>query len=305
MRHFNGKIQISRWSIYLLLMILAAGSLYPFIFMFLTSLTQKKIMTASFDFSAMDLRNYKNLLSGFPILTYVKNSLIVVSCACFFNVVIATLAGYAFAKKKFPLKEVIFWLYLATLMMPGQVILIPVFINTIQLFSGTDYRPYDLEGSGFITLTDIEGSDLQLSQNRLYNMDYIAHEGTLLDPESWYFQQYATFGENDSPSDVPNLEITITRYTLNMLAEMRVAELSRQKFDNSGDYQKFDVLDECLYAKREGWTHTSEITGETRTFLPGGILVLRRGNTVLFANYYGSQDLSEHIEHFAQMLVNL
>ena len=183
--------------------------------------------------------------------------------------------------------------------------MIPVFINTIQLFSGTDYRPYDLEGSGFITLTDIEGSDLQLSQNRLYNMDYIAHEGTLLDPESWYFRQCATFGEDDSPSDVPNLEITVKRYPLNMLAEMRVAELSRQKFDNSGDYQKFNVLDECLYAKREGWTHTSEITGETRTFLPGGILVLRRGNTVLFANYYGNQDLSEHIEHFAQMLVNL
>ena len=187
----------------------------------------------------------------------------------------------------------------------GLVILIPVFINTIQLLSGTDYRPYDLEGSGFITLTDIEGSDLQLSQNILHNMDYIAHEGTLLNPESWYFQQYAAFGEDDSPSDVPHLEITITRYPLNMLAEMRVAELSRQKFDNSRDYQKFDVLDECLYAKREGWTHTSEITGETRTILPGGILVLRRGNTVLFAKYYGNQDLSEHIEHFAQMLVNL
>lgn len=187
----------------------------------------------------------------------------------------------------------------------GFVILIPVFINTIQLFSGTDYRPYDLEDSGFITLTDIEGSDLQLSQNILHNMDYIAHGGTLLNPESWYFRQCAAFGENDSPSDVPNLEINITRYPLNMLAEMRVAELSRQKFDNSGDYQKFDVLDECLYAKREGWTHTSEITGETRTILPGGILVLRRGNTVLFAKYYGNQDLSEHIEHFAQMLVNL
>ncbi len=127
MRHSNGKIRISKWIIYLLLIILAAASIYPFIFMILTSLTQKKIMTASFDFSAMDLRNYKNLLSGFPILTYVKNSLIVVSCACFFYVVIATLAGYAFAKKKFPLKEAVFWLYLATLMMPGQVILIPVF----------------------------------------------------------------------------------------------------------------------------------------------------------------------------------
>lgn len=187
----------------------------------------------------------------------------------------------------------------------GLVVLIPVFINTIQLLSGTDYRPYDLEGSGFITLTDIEGSDLQLSQNIFCSMDYIAHEGTLLDPESWYFQQCAAFGEDDSPSDVPHLEITITRYPLNMLAEMRAAEWSRQKFDNSGDYQKLDVLDECLYAKREGWTHTSEITGETRAFLPGGILVLRQGNTVLFANYYGEHDLSEHIEHFAQMLVDL
>lgn len=38
----------------------------------------------------------------------------------------------------------------------GFAFLLPVFINTIQLFAGTDYRPYDLAGSGFITLTDIE-----------------------------------------------------------------------------------------------------------------------------------------------------
>lgn len=81
----------------------------------------------------MDLRNFKNLLSNFPVLTYVKNSLIVVFCACFFNVVTATMAGYAFAKKKFPMKEGIFWLYLATLMLPGQVILIPVFTIMKQM----------------------------------------------------------------------------------------------------------------------------------------------------------------------------
>lgn len=121
------KIHISTAVIYVLLTILVVISLYPFIFMVLTSLTQKKIMSASFDFGSMNLDNYKNLLLSFPILTYIKNSIIVVSCACFFNVVIATLAGYAFAKKQFPLKEVIFWLYLATLMLPGQVILIPVF----------------------------------------------------------------------------------------------------------------------------------------------------------------------------------
>lgn len=118
---------IHRWIIGILLIALVVISLYPFVFMVLTSLTQKRIMSASFDFSAMDLRNYETMLANVPILTYVKNSLIVVFCACFFNVVIASLAGYAFAKKQFPMKEGIFWLYLATLMMPGQVILIPVF----------------------------------------------------------------------------------------------------------------------------------------------------------------------------------
>ena len=131
MHIFKGKI--SKWVIGLILLMLVAISLYPFIFMILTSFTQKRIMSASFDFSSMDLRNFKNLLPNFPVLTYVKNSLIVVFCACFFNVVTATMAGYAFAKKKFPMKEGIFWLYLATLMLPGQVILIPVFTIMKQM----------------------------------------------------------------------------------------------------------------------------------------------------------------------------
>ena len=131
MHIFKGKI--IKWVIGLILLMLVAISLYPFIFMILTSFTQKRIMSASFDFSSMDLRNFKNLLSNFPVLTYVKNSLIVVFCACFFNVVTATMAGYAFAKKKFPMKEGIFWLYLATLMLPGQVILIPVFTIMKQM----------------------------------------------------------------------------------------------------------------------------------------------------------------------------
>ncbi len=127
MRTAHRRFCWSRGLINVALLGMVVVSLYPFVFMLLTSLTQKRIMSASFDFSAMDLRNYQNLFSNFALLTYVKNSLIVVSCACFFNVVIASLAGYAFAKKQFPLKEAIFWLYLATLMMPGQVILIPVF----------------------------------------------------------------------------------------------------------------------------------------------------------------------------------
>lgn len=190
----------------------------------------------------------------------------------------------------------------------GLLVLLPVFINTVQLFSGTDYRPYDLEGSGFVTLTDIEGEDFRLSGDFSYNPDYISHGGTLLDPEHWYFRQYGSFLQDQSPYDVPRLEISIVRYPLELLAEMRAEEWSRQKFNGSGDYEALASdygLDEIRYAPREERTHINELTGEERVFLPGGIFILRRGNTVLFADYYGEQDLTAHLEHFADMLEGL
>lgn len=194
------------------------------------------------------------------------------------------------------------------LLAAGLLVLLPVLINTVQLFSGTSYRPYDLEGSGFVTLTDIEGEDFPISQRQFYYMDYISHGGTLLDPEHWYFHQYGAFGQNQSSNDVPHLEISIVRYPLELLAEMRAEEWSRQEINNSGDYEALPSdygLDEIYYAPREGWTHVSEITGEKRVFLPGGIFILRRGNTVLFVDYYGEQDLTDHLEHFAAMLEGL
>lgn len=194
------------------------------------------------------------------------------------------------------------------LLAAGLLILLPVLINTVQLFSGTSYRPYDLEGSGFVTLTDIEGEDFPISQRQFYYMDYISHGGTLLDPEHWYFHQYGAFGQNQSSNDVPRLEISIIRYPLELLAELRAEEWSRQYLNGSGDFKTLVSdygLDEIRYAPREKRTHTSEITGETRAFLPGGILILRHGRTVLFADYYGEQNLTDYLERFAAMLEGL
>ena len=189
-----------------------------------------------------------------------------------------------------------------------MLVLLPVLVNTIQLFSGWDYRPYDLEGSGFVTLADLEGADFPLERDSLLTMDYVSHGGTLLDPESWYFQQYASFGRSQSPSDVPHLEVRAVRYPLEVLAQLRVKELSRVLTNGSGDWVELAPMegaDQVLYARREGRTHTSEITGETRYFLPGGELILRRGDTVLCADYYGDQDLLDHLDAFARTLNSL
>ena len=216
------------------------------------------------------------------------------------------LARYRRAVKRgrtVPVRRGLGWLAAAG----GLLLVLPV-LNFAQAYFGHDYRPYDLEGSGFVTLTELEGEDVRLSGDLMYNMDYISHGGTLLDPESWYFQQYASFGRSQSPSDVPHLEVRAVRYPLEVLAELRVDEWSSILTNGSQewiDLGPVEGADQALYAPREERTHTSEITGETRYFLPGGELILRRGDTVLCADYYGDQDLLDHLDAFARTLNSL
>lgn len=194
------------------------------------------------------------------------------------------------------------------LVVMGSVILLPAVLNLLQIFAGLNYSPYDLEGSGFVTLTEIEGEDFRLSGNPMYNMDHISHGGTLLDPERWYFQQYASFHQDQSPSDVPRLEVTAVRYPLEILAQMRAEEFSRTRVNGSTqfvDLGAVEGVDQVLYAHREAWTHTNELTGKTRVFLPGGALILQRGNTVLYADYYGEQNLPDFLPAFVRTLNSL
>jgi multiple sugar transport system permease protein len=62
------------------------------------------------------------------------NSVIVTVSACFLNCFIGSMAAYGFAKKKFRFREVLFMIYLATIMLPAQVKLIPVY--TIMRYMG-------------------------------------------------------------------------------------------------------------------------------------------------------------------------
>lgn len=110
-----------------LLLFIAIISLYPFVYMFLMSLTQSKSQTLVIDISKMNFINYQRVFKNFEFSKYLKNSVIVSGTACILNCIISSMAAYGFAKKKFPGREVIFFIFLATLMIPTQVTLVPVF----------------------------------------------------------------------------------------------------------------------------------------------------------------------------------
>ena len=112
----------------LLLLILALVALIPFVYMVLVSFTQKTVLNLNFDLDEFSLRNYERIFGSYNMGRYLFNSAVVSVGACVLNCLISSMAAYAFAKKRFPGRDRIFSVYLATLMIPGQVTLIPVFL---------------------------------------------------------------------------------------------------------------------------------------------------------------------------------
>ena len=110
------------------LTILALIAILPFVLMVLFSLTNKKILDLSFDVSTFGLQNYIRIFTQMDIGRYFLNSAIIVVGACFLVCAFGSMAAYGFAKKKFPGRDKLFWVYLSTMMVPSQVTLIPVFV---------------------------------------------------------------------------------------------------------------------------------------------------------------------------------
>lgn len=111
--------------LFILLAILCA--VLPFIYMVLVSLTQKTTLDLNFSASIFNFKNYKRVFDNLNILQNLINSTIVTVCACLLSCLVSSMAAYGFAMHRFPGRDKLFMVYLATLMIPGQVTLIPVF----------------------------------------------------------------------------------------------------------------------------------------------------------------------------------
>lgn len=79
------------------------------------------------------LDNYRDVFTLLPFPRYLLNSVIVTSAIVGLNVVFDTGAAYAFAKLRFPGRDVLFFLLLITLMVPFQVNLIPLYRIMVAL----------------------------------------------------------------------------------------------------------------------------------------------------------------------------
>lgn len=138
---------------YALLTLGAVSMLAPFLWMVTTSLKEAGEVFSYrkpwwFDWvpTSFVWENYVNAWRVVPFARFYLNSILVVAATTAGQVATSALSAYAFARLKFPGRDRIFFAYLATMMIPGAVTMIPVFI-LLQFFGWIDtYRAVILPG---------------------------------------------------------------------------------------------------------------------------------------------------------------
>ncbi|MGE5691032.1 MAG: carbohydrate ABC transporter permease [Pseudomonadota bacterium] len=115
--------------VYVLLIAIAVVYFLPFVWSVSTSMKTLPESVAGFDLIPDDpsLHAYRAALTEFNFARYAANSAFLAVTITITNVLLASLGGYAFARLRFPGREVLFMLVLATLMLPDQLRLVPVF----------------------------------------------------------------------------------------------------------------------------------------------------------------------------------
>jgi len=84
------------------------------------------------------LQNFEDVFTLLPFPRYFFNSVVVTGLIVLCNVFFGTMAAYAFAKLRFPGRDLIFGALLLTLMVPFQVNLIPLYAIMVRLRDVTD-----------------------------------------------------------------------------------------------------------------------------------------------------------------------
>jgi multiple sugar transport system permease protein len=117
--------------LYLALIILAATMVVPFLWMLSTSLKSNQFVLSfppQLIPRPITIESYTRLFELYPMARMFGNSLLAAVLTTMGQLITCSMAAYAFARMQFRGREVLFLLYLATLMVPFQVTITPLFI---------------------------------------------------------------------------------------------------------------------------------------------------------------------------------
>ena len=133
------RLVIAHISIY----VAAALFMLPLIYAFFSALKPNGEMFAmppSLFGSEIRWSNFAEVFEFGPFWTYIGNSLFVAVAGTLVVLVVSTTAGYAFGRLRWKGRDAVFVIFLATMMVPAEVLVIPMF-QVMQWFNWVDTYP--------------------------------------------------------------------------------------------------------------------------------------------------------------------
>jgi putative chitobiose transport system permease protein len=130
---------------YALFTLIALVTVFPFAWILLTSLKGPGDILFAVPPPVIPhdwtLANYGKVIAALPVPRFFLNSILVSVTLTALNVLVTSLAAYPLAKMQFPGRDVIFYLLLATLIVPVQLTYVPSFVLAVQVFHYYDSLP--------------------------------------------------------------------------------------------------------------------------------------------------------------------
>lgn len=131
------------WVVYVLLIVGAVVMVFPFLWQVLTAFKSFAESTAVPPVLFPEVWQWENFVKVFDTIPFAQmfwNSVLITAARVIGQVVLCTMAGYAFARMQFPGRNALFVVFLSVLMVPSQLYLLPQYeiiqslgwLNTLQ-----------------------------------------------------------------------------------------------------------------------------------------------------------------------------
>ena len=129
-------LRLGTLPVWLIGLVIALLWAMPFVWMISTSLKfPGDVMTVDVEWlpRRVTLDNYAKIFTEYPVARWFFNSVFVSVVSTGLNIIFGAMAGYALARLRFPGRDFLFFLFVASLMVPTEVTVVPLLLGIIKI----------------------------------------------------------------------------------------------------------------------------------------------------------------------------
>lgn len=124
---------VKQIALYTLLALLGVAFVIPFLYAIYNSLLPLQYVDQWVSPAYFTLENYVTLFTKYNVGQWLWNTIVMTTIIVVGNLLFPTMAGYALARFQFPGKKLVYFIIIATMMVPYQLVITPLYISIVNM----------------------------------------------------------------------------------------------------------------------------------------------------------------------------